>query len=51
MAAGESPPATVLRAEAEAGHQDPRAAEEHEVLRRWCELGQEYRGQRLAGLE
>ena len=26
-------------------------AEEHKVLRRWCEaLGQEYRGQRLAGL-
>ena len=58
MAAGESPkvaissPTAVLRAEAEAGHQDPRATgEEHEVLRRWCEaLGQEQRGQRLAGL-
>ena len=24
--------------------------EEHEVLQRWCEAGQEYRGQRLAGL-
>ena len=39
---GHQQPGAVLRAEAEAGHQDP---SKHEVLRRWCEaLGQEYRG-------
>ena len=57
MAAGESPkvaissPAQYCGLRLRRGTRIRELPEEHEVLRRWCEaLGQEYRGQRLAGL-
>ena len=57
MAAGESPKVAISSPAQYCGLRLRRGArirelpEEHEVLRRWCEaLGQEYRGQRLAGL-
>ena len=57
MAVGESPkvaissPAQYCRLRLRRGTRIRGLPEEHEVLRRWCEaLGQEYRGQRLAGL-
>ena len=49
MAAGESPKVAISSPAQYCGLR--LRAEEHEVLRRWCEaLGQEYQGQRLAGL-
>ena len=57
MAAGESPkvaissPAQYCGLRLRRGTRIRELPEEHEVLQRWCEaLGQEYRGQRLAGL-
>ena len=57
MAAGESPKAAISSPAQYCGLRLRRGTrirelpEEHEVLRRWCEaLGQEHRGQRLAGL-
>ena len=56
MAADESlkvhqQPGAILRAKAEAGHEDPRAAGGARGAAEWCKaLNQKYRGQRLAGL-
>ena len=57
MAVGESPkvaissPAQYCGLRLRRGTRIRELPEEHEVLQRWCEaLGQEYRGQRLAGL-